>query len=65
MNGSGGLSLAAICCVAIPLLIVASVTGLLGLLVIGGIGVAIYVNRGGTLGDLPDVIRQGFSRNEK
>ena len=41
---------------------VASVAGPVGLLVIGGIAAAIYVNRGGNLGDLPDVIRQGFSK---
>jgi hypothetical protein len=35
-----------------------------GLLVIGGIAAAIYVNRGGNLGDLPDVIRQGFSKRD-
>jgi len=64
MNGSRGLSLVAICCVAIPLLIVALVAGLVGLLVISGIAAAIYVNRGGNLGDLPDVIRQGFSKRD-
>jgi hypothetical protein len=64
MNGSGVISLVAICCVAIPLLIVASVAGPVGLLVIGGIAAAIYANRGGNLGDLPDVIRQGFSKRD-
>jgi len=65
MNGSGRISLVAICCVAIPLFF-CCIGGWapVGLLVIGGIAAAIYVNRGGNLGDLPDVIRQGFSKRD-
>jgi tetrahydromethanopterin S-methyltransferase subunit C len=66
MNDIGGWSIAAICCVAIPLLFLAMVTGPVGLLAVAAIiGTVVYVRRGGKLEDLPDVIRQGFSKRDQ
>ena len=66
MNGIGGWSIAAICCVAIPVLFVALMTGPVGALTLAGIVAAVvYIKRGGSLEDLADTIRQGFSKRDK
>ena len=66
MNGIGGWSITAICCVAIPILFVALMTGPLGVLALAGIVAAVvYIRSGGNLDDLADTIRQGFSKRDE